>query len=489
MRRAFAVLAVAGAAFGWAHWEVRRSSQDQLVDWDDDPRAIDRDAEQLGRLWSRLPEPSRRATGPDIVVIVLDTVRADRLGVYGYDRDTTPNLDAWAKGARVYTHMMADGAWTLPSHASLFTGKAPIAHGAHGTSVESGQIASPLKLGSPTVARALAQAGWRTAGIAANKGFLERAWQLDQGFELWLCEQVRKDRRSVPYTPGDRITALAEEALSQPREAPLFLFLNYMDAHAPYIPRQGYVRDVGAIDRRVLPYGAGWEALAERLMADRQPVPDAVRTWSEAYDSELRWMDEQLGRLLSRLPELGVGDDDWVFILADHGEYLGEHDLVEHSKDLYEPVLHVPLLVKGPGVTPGRDDTPVQTHDVATMILRAAGLPALPDSIETVALQVSELYYARHRDLRNARYVRRFNRIRRAFRMGDHKLLVGPEGVEEAYDLAVDPGELNPIQGGAWVDELRVARDAWLAAQTAAPAEKMLKAADEEALRELGYVE
>lgn len=489
MRRWLGVAVVAAAAFGWASWQVRRVAHGQLVEWRADRAAVRRDREQIAKAWGRLPEPARVAKGPDIVVIVLDTVRADRLGMYGYAGETTPRLDAWSADARVYTQMWSDAAWTLPAHASLFTGKAPIAHGAHGTPVDSGQIASPLARGTATVANSLARAGWRTVGVAANKGFLDSAWQLDQGFELWLCEQVKGDTRKVPYTPADRITAMAEEVLTAERDAPLFLFLNYMDAHAPYVPREGYVRDPSAIDRRVLPYGAGWEALAERLMADHEPVPAALRAWSEAYDAELRYLDEQVGGLLSRLPELGVGDDDYVFVLADHGEYLGEHDLVEHSKDLYEPVLRVPLLVRGPGYAAGRDATPIQTHDVARLVLDAAGLPPLDAMATTATLQVAELYYARHRDLRNPRFVRRFNRIRRAFRLGDHKLIVGPAGVEEAYDLAADPGERDPVEGAAWVAELRTAGDAWVAAQSLAPAAKMQKPADTEALRALGYVE
>lgn len=488
MRRLLGVSIVAAAAFGWAAWERGRGAA--LIAWRVDAAAQARDAEQLGGMLRRMPQPVRRAQGPDVVVIVLDTVRADHLGAYGYDRGTTPRLDAWAAGARVYDRMSSDAAWTLPSHASLFTGRPPIAHGAHGVPADSEQVASPLAPGAETVARSLSRAGWRTMGIAANEAFLDAAWGLDQGFDLWLCEQLGADARRTPYATADRVTAMAIQALSREADAPRFLFLNYMDAHAPYLPREGYVRDPDAIDRRVTPYGAGWKGIAQRVVGEREPVSEEVRrAWVEAYDAELRYLDEHVGALLERLPELGVGEEDWVFVLADHGEYLGEHDLVEHSKDLYEEVLHVPLLVRGPGVSPGRDARPVQTHDVASMVLEAAGVAPLPKAVRTEALQVAELYWSRHRDLRYAAFRERFDRVRRAFRVGDRKLIVGPPGTEEAYDLAADPREARPVTGEPWIPELRAAGEAWLAAQEEAPLAAMGREADVEALRALGYVE
>ncbi|MDP2304472.1 MAG: sulfatase [Pseudomonadota bacterium] len=500
-RAVLPVLCVAVVAFGWAtawrHVDVLRGYElalrvpffgDPLVDWAEDAAAHEQDLQQLRGELARTPSIWEPPQGPDIVVIVLDTVRADRMGVYGYDRTTTPRIDAWAADARVYDQMQSDGAWTLPSHASLFTGKPVIAHGAHGTPLGS-DLAAPLAERSQTVARSLREAGYRTAGIAANRGFLHSMWGLSQGFDLWMCEQLRLDRNRLPYITADRISALALALLGRPREAPLFLFLNYMDAHAPWIPRRGYVRDPSSIQPHLLPFRSSWESVTTRLLAEEGESPEARRAWGEAYDSELRFLDEQVGALLDALPSLGIGPEDYVFILSDHGEYLGEHALIEHSKDVYEQVLHVPLLVKGPGYVAGRDPRAIQTHDVASLILAAAGQPPLPGAQHTTDLQVSEVYWSRHKDLRDPSYGRRFDRIRRAFRLGPQKLIVGTDGTREAYDLGADPGELASQLGAAWVPELEARALAWVGGQVAAPEARMTGPTDLEALRALGYVE
>ncbi len=466
---------------------------DPLVDWEPDPDARRADLNVVRGEIARAPLILEPTDGPDIVVIVLDTVRADRMGVYGYERDTTPNLDRWATSARVYDGMVSDGAWTLPSHASLFTGKPVIAHGARGTPLGT-RLASPLAEGSDTVARALRKAGYRTVGIAGNRAFLTPMWGLAQGFDAWFCQQLREDARRLPYTSADRVTALAKEVLGRPRGGGMFLFLNYMDAHAPWVPRRGYTDETETLRKRYLPYGPGWERQSEQLLAERGADPEALSTWNAAYDAELRFLDEQVGELLAALPSLGIDEDDYVFVLSDHGEYLGEHALVEHSKDVYEPVLRVPLLVKGPGYSPGRDATPVQTHDVASLILAAAGLPPLDGAVRTADLQVSELYWSRHRDLASPVYGKRFDRVRRAFRLGPRKLIVGTDGSREAYALDADPAEATnlfyaPASDAPWLATLEGRAEAWLAGQREAPDAEVQGAPDVEALRALGYVE
>ncbi len=463
----------------------------RMPEWKPDTAAWQRDEELLRTELGRAPRTWEPAQGPDVVVIVLDTTRLDRLGLYGYDRDTSPHFDAWAKGARVYDQFRADGPWTLPSHASLFTGKWPITHGAHGVPLESPQQAGPLARGSPTVARALRQAGYRTVGIAANKAFLDPSWGLSQGFDVWLCSQLKPAADGTFDPTADRVQRMAQQALGAPRQGGMFLFLNFIDPHTPWHLRDGYVREPDKIRKKTLPGGGAWQRATERIMANREQTPEVVASWSEAYDSEIRFMDEQLGMLLDALPSLGVDDNDYVFILADHGEYLGEHDLVEHSKDVYEQVLHVPLLVRGPGYTPGRDATPLQHHDVASMILAAAGVPGLPDAASTPSsgVQVSESYYARKRDLQNPALATRFNRVRRAFVQYPYSLILGEDGSSEAYDLAADPGEQAPVANPAWLPGLTSAAAAWQAAHVPTATAATDTPVNIEALRALGYVQ
>jgi len=462
----------------------------RTVPWTLDAAAHRRDREKLVGEMRRMARPLDPPEGrPDLVVIVLDTVRADHLGVYGYPEATTPRLDAWAAGARVYTDALSTAPWTLPAHASMFTGLWPASHGARGLRE---RIAAPLPAGSSTVARALRDAGWLTVGIAANQAFLDKSWGLAQGFSLWMCEQIEPDRRGTPYPTADRITDLALLALDRrPEEGPVFLFLNYMDAHTPWLAREGHVARPERLDRRVLPYGSRWEAVKNGLMVDGQLDPATRAAWVEAYDAELRFLDREVGRLLDGLRARGVGDEDHVILLSDHGEYLGEHNLVEHSKDVYDTVLHVPFLHRGPGVEPGRDPTPIQPTDLPDLLLEAAGLPPMgepPTLAEGERLRVAELYYTRKRELKDPRYAGRFDRIRRAFALGPHRLLLGSDGSVEHYDLGADPGQDHALASPDWADELQRAADAWLAAHPPRiPTGEV--AENTELLRALGYVE
>lgn len=467
------------------------SSGPKLREWRPDNKAYERDKKLVTGAIGRAPriwEPSRK---PDVVLIVLDTTRLDRLGVYGYDKETTPRLDKWAANARIYDNARADGPWTLPSHASLFTGKWPIAHGAHGVPLAVAQQGAPLKRGSATVARAMRQAGYRTVGIAANKAFLDKSMGLDQGFDVWLCGQVSNGSDGTVDPTADRVQRMAQTALAQPRDASLFLFLNFMDPHTPWHVRAGYVREPDKIRKNTLPGGNAWQRASDRLLVNQEANPETIASWSEAYDAEIRFMDEHLGALLEALPSLGIDEDDFVFIVSDHGEYLGEHHLVQHSRDVYETVNRVPLLIRGPGYSPGRDATPLQHHDLAGMILAAAGLPALPDAASTATsgIQVTESYYARKTELVNPKLAASFDRVRRAFVQAPHALILGSDGSSEGYDLETDPGQESPLATAPWLEDLKGAAAAWQASQVEAATAQTDEPVNTEALRALGYIQ
>ncbi len=485
------VVLVASVAFGGAYFARESRRGEAFSRWKADAHAKSEDARLLGMALSRLPAPlpgtPTVGARPDVVMIVLDTVRADRLGVYGYDKGTTPSLDAWAKDARVAS-MRAPGAWTLPTHASLFTGKLAWEHGAEGTPRDAKATAYTLTADADTLAERLHGAGWQTIGIAANQAFLHRRWGLSQGFQAWLCETLPQDRNKLPYVSADRVVAMARQALSAPRQQPLFLFLNFMDAHAPYLARKGYVREGVTLNPEVLPYRERWSDINQRLLGSGKLDPDVQAAWSEGYDAELRFMDEHLGALLHDLPSLGIGPEDHVIIVADHGEYLGEHANTGHSKDVYEEVLRVPFLWKGPGVAAGRDPEPRQTQQVPGLLLDALGLPAMGTPLP---LQVSELYYSRKPDMNHPVYGDRFNRIRRAFARDGKKVIVGDDGSLEAYDLAADPGESRSLKDAPWVAGLRAEGEATLAKLPKATHETVADEPEEnaEALKALGYTE
>jgi len=447
------------------------------------------------------------ADGPAVVMVVLDTFRADRLLAYGGAEELTPNLNAFARDASVFTRMRSTGTWTLPSHASLFTGLYPIEHGARGSPAEAASRAYGLPKGPPTLAERLSEAGWMTIGIAANRAFLDSAWGLSRGFDVWLCEDLPA-RDGLSYPQADRVSVLAATALRlnalEDRDNPLFLFVNYMDTHTPWIPREGYTARPERVDPLLLPKGGTWESrgrwrvsrnavLAQR----REPSPEELATWEEAYDAEVRFLDEWFGRLMVDLEAGGVGEDDYVVVVSDHGEFLGEHDLLEHSKDVYEPVLRVPLMIRGPGFTPGEDAAPVQTHDVPNLLLAALGLAPLTEDPGDPSLQISELYWARHRDLKTPDIAERFDRVRRAFVRDDRKLVLTEGEGTDAYDLSLDPDELRSLAGVVsgfgeedWIAPMKAEAEDWLSDRAAAEGEDVsLSKEQRERLRALGYIQ
>jgi len=423
--------------------------------------------------------------GDDIAIIVLDTVRAGRLGLYGYAQRTSPNLDEWAKSARVYTRATADAPWTLPSHASMFTGQPSRTHGAMSVGLDDPRRAAPLRDSATTIAERLRDKGYETVGIAANLGFLSREYGLAQGFEAWACEDIPRGPNPLPYVSGDRVTAMATAYIEgKPADRPRLLFLNYMDAHAPWIARQGYTPNPKIIRKESLPFRKEWMSAVRSLLADGVLDPAVRASWSAAYDSELRFLDAQLAMLLPKLASF-----EHIFILSDHGEALGEHGIVEHGKDVWEELVHVPFIAKSPRHAAGRDTTLVQTHDLAWMVLEAAKLPVPSDIVRTRDLVVSEQYYTLKKELENKYFGQKFNRVVRSFRNGDLKIRVEGGKPTGTYNLAADPGEMN---GAVATPAGLVGIEAkWLASTPAAPAEAATPPADEniEALRQLGYVE
>lgn len=395
-----------------------------------------------------------------VVLIVLDTLRADRVA-------QMPRLQAWAEDARRYPHMRSVSSWTLPAHASLFTGRHPREHGAHGSDNPLG--AQGLDDRWPTLAERLADEGYNTVGIAANLAFLDASWGLARGFDQWHCEGLDRGRPRLPYHQGDRIVDLALQALDH--DGPQFLFVNLMEPHAPWIARQGFTQ--GPIDPATLPgERARYAELRRDLLVDRVADPVALESWNNAYDAEARYLDAQLGRLLDALD-----DDTLVVVLADHGEFLGEHALVEHSKGLYDEALRVPLFIRG--LPPGEDPLSVQTDDVPDLVLQELGLEPL-GVVE--ALQIAELHGARARDRRTPRVLERTNRTLLAYGEGD--LLV-------IHDLVT--GEIEAFEGGTsatgpWVDRLLNEGGLWLE-QTAPWEGDPQLPADLDGLRALGYLD
>jgi len=377
---------------------------------------------------------------PTVILVSLDTVRADR-----WARAATPAFDRLSARADRYAEGLAAAPWTLPSHASMFTGLHPTEHGAVSFDVELLEDnAHPLHQDHVTLAETLRSAGYRTAGFVANTVYLTPRHGLDQGFDTW---EVRRQR-------GDGVTrdALAWIDGQVGGEAPLFVFLNYMDAHRPYNAR-------GAADGRQSV--ALLDELIERVMVRGEGETEAVAKLRAelvaCYDEALVNLDAALGALFDGLEHRGLLADALVIVTSDHGEAFGEHGLVEHSKDVRECLLRVPFVVKNPRQRVGRDVALCASSvDVAGLVAEAthigrARYARLPGKHAMLA----ENRYSRPQDL--VRYGARFRAVRRALYEGDLKLIVDSRGAVELYDLAADPGELTDLAGTRAPDALRMA--------------------------------
>lgn len=358
---------------------------------------------------------AKRPDGPNILVVTLDTTRRDHLGLYGYPLPTSPNLDRLAKDSLVYTNAYAVSSWTMPTHASMFTGKLPTAHGANydpegplnlGEGIGKdygGYRARPIAENEITLAAILTEHGYRTAGIIAGPWLLGR-FRLGKGFEHWDDAGVS----NLNGRPAADVTDQAIAYVDAHADEPFFLFLNYYDPHSPWYddpPKDADGKPTRA--PRPLQGGEVQHVVPPELGSSQM---DYTAFANICYDAEIRYMDREIGRLLDHLKLRGLYEKTWIFVLSDHGELLGDPILWDparartitpetkpeepekkplttpaglwgHGDSLTQPEIHIPFLVKepGPGARTGHDDAPVLQTDLLPTILARLGLPLPPD--------------------------------------------------------------------------------------------------------------
>jgi arylsulfatase A-like enzyme len=364
--------------------------------------------------WQEAARPLPVAGSPNVLLIILDTVRADHLSLYGYRRATSPTLERLAKRGTRFDEARATAPWTLPSHASLFTGRWP--HELHV------KWRTPLRGNFPTLAEYLGSRGYATAGFVANTRYCSYDTGLDRGFThyedydldlkrlgplrmallaerpwdwvsklalslsrsvdtgrfrprvesalRWLLATGRKDAASINHAVLDWLSHRQE-----PRR-PFFVFLNYFDAHSPYLPPEGTPFRFGLTPRTQ----ADFILLAELwTMIDKLSLAPRYRLLAQdSYDNCIAYLDERLGELFDELQRRGVLDRTLVILTSDHGEELGEHGLFDHGESLYRPEARVPLLVVWPGPRrlPGVVRETVSLRDLPATIVDLVGLAA-----------------------------------------------------------------------------------------------------------------
>jgi arylsulfatase A-like enzyme len=304
-----------------------------------------------------------RPGAPNVILIVWDTVRAASMSLYGYARPTTPNLDRLAQRAIVFERAISAAPWTLPSHASMFTG---LYHHEH-----SADRKSPLEASAMTLAEYLKNTGYQTAGFIGNTYWAGSGFGLAQGFG-WYEDRPTKSARSVLLTwrgsqllfdriiwsptPNQRINRIPAERShasllrwldDRDKQRPFFVFLNEFDAHEPYLPPSG-----------AFPFSSNTPLHVWDDQTDKHRwSPAQLRELNDAYDACIVYLDQELEKLHSALERLGLLENTVVVLTADHGETLGEQDerLLGHIQNAYYNVLNVPLVLYWPSrITQGR---------------------------------------------------------------------------------------------------------------------------------------
>lgn len=345
----------------------------------------------------------------NLVLISLDTLRADHLGSYGYARPTSPTSDARiATQGTLFERVSTSFPHTVGSHMTLFTGVDPCVHGLDQTAWKDTRR---VRDHVTTLAEALRAAGYETAA------FTENAWVTAQiGFDRGFATFVEDS--GVGFNNGNVEVTFrrgAEWLATHGRE-PFFLFLHTYQVHEPYEPPPGYVEQVAS--------GHGTDRVAQE---------------NALYDGEIRYTDDVLARLLAALEQSGLEGNTLLVVTADHGQHFGEHRTFGHSTTLYEPVLHVPLILRGPGIPAGlRIPDPVGLIDVAPTVLELLGVPAPKD------IQGRSLVPALHGEALPPRdtYAELPERGLLAVRRGSLKLILAQKSdAKFAFDLAADPGE------------------------------------------------
>lgn len=453
---------------------------------------------------------------PDVLIVVLDTVRADRLAAYGHERSTGLLLEKLAREHGVlFEDVTAPSPWTWPSHASLFTGESPWVHGAHLATHESGantleqhgMRVTQIREDLPTLAERFAAAGYRTVGLASNP-WLDPELGLMRGFKI--ARLLENDLEVVE--------AARAEIAADPAQ-PLFLFVNLMAAHMPYYEsgapwleahgeklepktapawlRPYLMQDAGVrgVNLELHAPGSEYSGVVDFIRGDLDIPPEGMEFLRDLYDGELARADRLFSDILERWTS--VRGDQIVVVTSDHGEYFGEHGMLEHRGTVYTPVLRVPLICVAPGRLPAgqRIKVPVSLQRVYPTLLDLAGIATPPGSLlPLVRGEESEepIAAAAWPVMAWARQIGgRLERRWQLYREHDTALVWDSSGTIELYDLSQDPSmtqNLIPQQQEQADKLLARARVHFLSSEHIRTAEVPLSPDQRKRLRALGYV-
>jgi arylsulfatase A-like enzyme len=464
-------------------------------------------------------QQSQATDRPNVVLIVLDTTRADRMSLYGHEQRTTPRLEAFASHATLYRHAYAAGDMTLSSHASLFTGLYPTQHGGHLDTDTRRAIAATV----PTLAELLRKAGYRNYGSVANPVYLDPVYGFARGFDEWHMPRplavvspeqgtylLRKGvyKLLLPwvwtealrlFVPASTIASSGETLLAESEDEPFFLFLNFMDSHRPWLSS-------GEFRTRFPGYDQTFDEVALRsvqpeVIAGRRSVsPEEAAKMGAAYDGSLAYLDDIVGRMLDRFGREPWYDGSLIVVTADHGEQLGEKNQIDHGNGVDHGLTSIPLIVKFPGQKDAREvRSPVSQVDVFSTIAAVAGA-TVPGPRAGVDLAVGDPGEERSIIIESYPF-RNFirdnpvmDRMERALVKGRWKFISSTRGRRELYDMVSDPTESTNLASSHTdvAADLERRLEEWTVAAEKQRPPATLPAGDQDLLqrmRALGYLQ
>lgn len=418
----------------------------------------------------------RGPEGPNVVLIILDTVRADHLSCYGYGRATTPCIDSLAGEGTLFLECQSQSPWTLPATASILTGLSPREHGAGFR----GGAFYGLDPALEYMPAAFHSAGYTTAAFM-NVVFLSEDFGFHRGFDHFDCQGFAgagSDRRA----PGTTEAFLSW--LDGVHGVPFFALVHYYDPHMKYEPPPPWdsMFTDPSYDGE---YGAGWGGvphLAAVNAGDEVIPPEGMENLIGLYDGEIAFTDAAVGALLEGLRRRGLSSNTIVVVVADHGEEFMEHGCIEHGNNLFQTSVHVPLVISGPGFEKGAEcDVRCSQMDLFPTLASVCGLStsgALPG-----------------RDLRTAGGGGWIPASGMLWRTGDMASVTGQgrkviwtpgDSTAVFYDLDSDPGETSPVPAGA--EDLSAVTAYWATPALGSPGDVAFRETVDRALRGLGYI-
>ncbi|MBI2423957.1 MAG: sulfatase [Candidatus Hydrogenedentes bacterium] len=409
------------------------------------------------------------APHPNVLLLSVDTLRADRLGCYGHPLPTSPNLDRLASEGIRFENMICEIPLTNPSFGAMLSSRYPRATGTTRNGL-------PMPGALPLATERFQAAGYATFSVQSNWTLKKKLSGLDRGFDTY-DDGFHEKRWGFlkPERGGKQVTDRALALLAEQRpDRPFFAWVHYSDPHAPYELH----KDFNVHQKKT------WRLNKEEKVRAR-------------YDSEVAFTDAQIGRLLQALPE-----NTYVVFVGDHGESLYEHDYLGHGRRVHQTNLHVPLILHGPGIEAARSSLPVRGVDVGPTLLALAGLEPLPDAsglpvlsgaIAPDRVRVVETYGGAVPNLPGAKALMAGAGAMRQAVLSNGWKLIADGRKEQLFHLPQDPGELTDlhVQEAAQTERLRGLLTAW--DQAVVPVKggdgAALTQDDVDALRSLGYVE